>query len=88
MAQYVKRPIPVEAVLFVKGMEDGVGDPLGDNGNMPYISTLENKKHFGNFEENYLVKGNHQDKWLVRKDIFEATYEPVVGVDATVHQMD
>lgn len=69
--QYVKKPIPVEAELFVEGMQDG----FGENGGSPFISTLENKMHFGAFGENYLVKGNHGDKWLVRKDIFEATYE-------------
>ena len=39
MAQYIKKPIPVEAVLFEEGMQDGIGDPSGENGNIP-ISPL------------------------------------------------
>lgn len=69
MEQYVKKPIPVRAKLFQPGDETGIYD------GKPYIQTLENPQHFGDFGDNYIVFGNHDDKWLVRKDIFEATYE-------------
>ena len=41
----------------------------------PYIGTIENTHHFGDFEKNYLCVGVNGEKWLVDKDIFEKTYE-------------
>lgn len=43
----------------------------------PYISTLENDKHFGAWGLNYLCTGIDGEKWLVDKSIFERTYEEV-----------
>jgi len=44
---------------------------------MPYIGTLENERHFGEWGEEYICTGIQEEKWLVKKDIFEETYEEV-----------
>ena len=44
---------------------------------VPYISTLENQFHKGEFGKHYLCVGINGEKWLVEKSIFEATYEVV-----------
>jgi hypothetical protein len=44
---------------------------------VPYISTLENQKHRGEFGKHYLCVGINGERWLVEKSIFEATYEAV-----------
>ena len=45
---------------------------------IPYVSTLENKKHLSHgFGREYLCVGVKGERWLVDKDIFEATYEIV-----------
>ena len=79
----------VKAKLFVKGDEDGMiakgdfGDVLTDVKHgiepekVPYISTLENQFHKGEFGKHYLCVGINCEKWLVDKDIFERTYEAV-----------
>jgi hypothetical protein len=91
MKTYVKLPIPVKAKLFEAGDEDGWqvitkgGIEAWSSKNMPYVTTLEGKQLYGNFGEHYIVFGNHNDKWLVRRDIFEATYKEVTtdGLDTT-----
>ena len=66
-----RKTATVDAKLFERGDEDGI-----TNG-MPYISTLENDKHFGAWGLNYLCTGIDGEKWLVDKSIFERTYEEV-----------
>jgi hypothetical protein len=45
---------------------------------VPYISTLENQKHLSHgFGREYLCVGVKGERWLVEKEIFESTYEPV-----------
>lgn len=44
---------------------------------IPYISTLENQQHRGEFGKHYLCIGVNNERWLVDKDIFEITYELV-----------
>ena len=43
----------------------------------PYIETLENQMHFGDWYNNYICIGPKKERWLVRKDIFEETYEEI-----------
>jgi hypothetical protein len=79
----------VNAKLFEKGDEDGMIHKNGMLGAMedakyniksdliPYISTLENNHHKGEWGKNYLCVGINGEKWLVDKDIFEKTYEEI-----------
>lgn len=83
-----RKTATVSAKLFEKGDEDGfihkdgmiLGDiyefNIGSNPNLvPYISTLENQFHRGEFGKYYLCVGVKGERWLVEKSIFEATYE-------------
>jgi hypothetical protein len=72
MKQYIKKAIPVKARLFQEGDEDGFTED-----SVPYINTLEGRALQAKFGEHYLVVGGHDDKWLVKKEIFEATYEEI-----------
>jgi hypothetical protein len=86
MAKYRKKPIAVEAVQYERGMEDGwmtvyahhtvYSKEKDENTNMkPYIVTLEGNM---TLEEGcYIVTGSNGERWAVRKDIFEETYELV-----------
>jgi hypothetical protein len=92
MFETYRKTATVNAKLFEKGDEDGFA-PLEDaavpellksqetNGEkvrqIPFITTLENQRHFGLFGRYYLCHGPHNDKWLVEKGIFESTYELV-----------
>ena len=79
----------VNAKLFEKGDEDGMIHKDEMMGAMedakygfqpdlvPYISTLENQFHRGEFGKHYLCVGINSEKWLVDKDIFEKTYEEI-----------
>lgn len=69
MKKYVKLPIPISAKLFEKGDEDGINDE-----GIPYVSTIEGRALQAEYGKHYLVQGNHNDKWLVEKTIFENTY--------------
>jgi hypothetical protein len=84
-----RKTATVKAKLFEKGDEDGMIHREGIIGVMedahygcqpdlvPYISTLENQFHRGEFGKHYLCIGINGEKWLVDKDIFELTYELV-----------
>lgn len=87
MYQEFRKTSTVKAKLFEKGDEDGMiyrnvmqeametdkyGLPLDL---VPYISTLENQFHRGEFGKHYICVGVKGEKWLVDKDIFESTYE-------------
>ena len=80
----------VKAKIFEKGDEDGMTMPENftmldamENDRyscaqpdlVPYISTLENQKHRGEFGKYYLCYGIDGEKWLVDKGIFERTYQ-------------
>lgn len=74
-----RKTATVKAKLFEKGDEDGFATiiaNLGMYGN-PYIKTLENQQHQGEFGEHYLCVGIKDERWLVEKEIFETTYEEV-----------
>lgn len=90
MKEY-RKTATVKAKLFEPGDEDGWSYRIGLHDAMenhkyncsqpekiPYVSTLENQKHFGSFFENYLCVGIKGERWLVEKSIFESTYEEVV----------
>jgi hypothetical protein len=88
MKTYRKTAI-VQAKLFELGDQDGFVHRDGMLGAMedaryglqpdlvPYISTLENQHHKGEFGKHYLCVGVKGEKWLVDKEIFESTYEQV-----------
>jgi hypothetical protein len=79
----------VQAKLFKKGDQDGFVHPGGILGAMedsrygikptlvPFIKTLENNHHQGEFGKHYLCVGVDGERWLVEKSIFERTYEEV-----------
>ncbi|MCY8235350.1 hypothetical protein [Priestia endophytica] len=76
MSKYIKKPIPIEAEQYKKGMEDGfikVHDEENGHPVKPYIQTLEGKLTFN--KDDYIVTGVKGERWAVRKDIFEETYE-------------
>ena len=85
-----RKTATVKAKIFEKGDEDGMIHRDGMLGAMedakyglqpdlvPYISTLENQYHKGEFGKHYLCVGINGEKWLVDKEIFEQTYEEVV----------
>lgn len=84
MYKEYRKTATVKAKLFEKGDEDG----FHYNGELheltdlqkhtPYISTLENQKHRGEFGKHYVCIGVDGERWLVDKDIFEKTYEVVL----------
>lgn len=82
----------VEAKIFEKGDQDGMTVPenfdmcdameneryrIRQPNLVPYISTLENQKHRGEFGNNYICRGIDGERWLVEKSIFERTYKQV-----------
>ena len=88
-----RKTATVQAKLFEKGDEDGMTYKDGFFGAgtdtkygiepivVPYIATLENEYHRGEFGKHYLCVGIKGERWLVEKEIFEATYEEVKGGD-------
>lgn len=84
--KYIKRPIPVEAFLWrgetnIPGMPPGtihdVYELLPDGAVGGCIDTLEGRRLEIRSGEHYIVgPGAGGEYWPVRKDIFEATYEP------------
>jgi hypothetical protein len=86
MKEY-RKTATVKAKLFEQGDEDGMIHKEGMLGAMedakngfkpdlvPYISTLENQFHKGEFGKHYVCVGVEGERWLVDKDIFEKTYE-------------
>ena len=87
--QYKKSAV-VKAKIFKKGDEDGFVHCDGLIGAMedakygvrpkliPYVITLENQYFKGEFGENYICIGINNERWLVKKTIFENTYEAVL----------
>jgi len=80
MFKEYRKTATVKAKLFEKGDEDGFvhRDKYGTQPDLvPYISTLENQFHKGEFGQHYVCVGVKGERWLVEKSIFEATYEAV-----------
>jgi hypothetical protein len=92
MLKTYKKTATVQAKIFEKGDEDGFSHRGGMSdvleniglgvtakaGMSPYIKTLENNQHFGEFGNSYICTGINSERWLVEKSIFEKTYEEVV----------
>lgn len=85
-----RKTATVKAKIFELGDEDGFVHRDGTAGAgkaaregvtqpdlVPYITTLENKYFTGEFGENYVCVGAEGERWLVKKSIFESTYEDV-----------
>ena len=64
-----RKTATVEAKIFEEGDEDG----FLHNGK-PFVSTLENQEHQGEFGKHYICIGINGERWLVEKSIFESTY--------------
>jgi len=88
-----RKTATVEAKIFEKGDEDGMTwterelEDARENAHygikqpeatIPYIATLENQRHKGEFGKQYVCIGINGERWLVDKDIFETTYEEVL----------
>ncbi len=82
-----RKTATVQAKIFEQGDEDGFIHPEGLLGAMedsrygiksipsPFIKTLENQHHMGEFGNHYICVGVDGERWLVEKSIFERTYE-------------
>lgn len=78
MAKYRKKPIVIDAEQYRKGMEDGFDKVYNEEENhpvRPFIQTLEGRLFFD--EDAYIITGVRGERYAVRKDIFEETYEKV-----------
>ena len=87
MLKEYRKTATIKAKLFEKGDEDGFVHREGMIGAMmdakyglqpdlvPYIRTLENQFHRGEFGQHYARVGVKGERWLVEKLLFEATYE-------------
>jgi hypothetical protein len=85
-----RKTATIKAKLFEKGDENGMihkedmPGAIEDVKNrlqpdlIPYISTLENQYHKGEFGKYYLCVGVKGEKWLVEKEIFESTYKEII----------
>lgn len=73
MKTYIKTAT-VTARIFEQGDADGYVE-ISKGVCKPFIRTLENPQHFGEFGKHYLCYGVQGEKWLVDKDIFERTYK-------------
>jgi hypothetical protein len=87
MAKYVKKPIPVEAVEYSLGLEDGFDDfevaiksgldydsyesPV-ETRKVPYIKTLEGKHYIS--KGDYIITGIEGERYPCKKSIFLKTY--------------
>lgn len=82
-----RKTATVQAKIFEQGDEDGFIHPEGLLGAIedsrygiksipsPFIKTLENQHHMGEFGNHYICVGVDGERWLVEKSIFERTYE-------------
>jgi hypothetical protein len=76
LAKYRKKPVVIEAVQYQKGMEDGFDKAFDVENNhpiKPFINTLEGRMFFD--LDAYIITGVKGERYAVRKDIFEETYE-------------
>jgi len=90
MFKEYRKTATVKAKMFEKGDEDGMIHKDGMLGAMedskygfqpdlvPYVLTMENQYHKGEFGKHYLCIGIKGERWLVDKEVFESTYEEVL----------
>ena len=87
MAKYIKKAIPIDAIQYSYGLEDGFDDieeavnsglnvdnyvnPHNSN-KVPFIQTLEGK-HYINSDD-YIVTGVDGERYPCKKSIFLKTY--------------
>jgi len=87
MAKYIKNPIPVDAIEYRYGLEDGFDEieiavnagleiekyvnPV-DSDKIPFIQTLEGK-HYIN-KGDYIITGVYGERYPCKRDIFFKTY--------------
>jgi hypothetical protein len=87
MSKYIKNPIPVDAVEYKHGLEDGFDD-LGEalnagldlnsytfpdsSGKVPYIQTMEGKHYISNGD--FIITGVDGERYPCKKSIFLKTY--------------
>ena len=79
--QYIKKPIPIEAVQYngsnYKELYDFAGNDVYLEDGWIYVHTLEGDMRMKNKCGDYLVKGVHGEFYFCEKSIFEETYEEV-----------
>jgi hypothetical protein len=81
MAKYRKRPLVIEAEPYRPGLEDGIEEINahmmvdGKGIPTPFINTLEGKHYIS--PTDYIVTGIKGERYPVKQDIFEASYELV-----------
>jgi hypothetical protein len=81
MAKYRKRPLVIEAEPYRPGLEDGIEEINahmmvdGKGIPTPYISTLQGRYYI--WPSDYIVTGIKGERYPVKQDIFEASYELV-----------
>jgi hypothetical protein len=87
LAKYIKNPIPIDAIEYTIGLEDGFDDiqtainagldvysyvnPV-EPGKIPFIITLEGK-HYIN-KGDYIITGIDGERYPCKKEIFLKTY--------------
>lgn len=88
--KYIKNPIPVEAIEYRIGLEDGFDDlavaiksgldiqnyvnPINSN-TVPYIKTLEGKHYIS--KGDYIITGVDGERYPCKRNIFLKTYKPL-----------
>lgn len=87
MAKYIKKPIPVEAIEYTPGLEDGFDDLevaiksgldiqnyvcLVDTKKVPFIKTLEGKHYIS--KGDYIITGIEGERYPCKGNIFLKTY--------------
>ena len=75
MAKWRKKPVVIDAEPYKEGLEDGFIETC-NNGNMPYIDTLEGMHLI--FPTDMIITGVKGERYPCKLDIFEMTYERVV----------
>jgi hypothetical protein len=96
MAKYRKKPVEVEARLYVPGLEDGYacyelsGKFVGyfdKNGSLPKCKRVPAIKTLEGFHEisdgDWIITGIKGERYPCKPDIFAETYEPVTVPQAS-----
>lgn len=89
MAKYIKNPIPIEAMEYRMGLEDGFDDldtatragldtsnyqnPV-ESEKVPFIVTLEGKHYIS--KGDYIITGIDGERYPCKREIFFKTYSP------------
>ena len=79
--QYVKRPIPAYAIQILPENYDLLRREERLDLDLMQVQTLEGVFHYE--PGDYLVVGNSDEVWTVKREIFEATYRQTGGTPCT-----